>query len=86
MSEREVVFVNGDELSFTLPADLPLGNAKRFVLAETNATSAMCPASKWELRDPQGFLLNENTLVGDLVDRDKVARVFLTLPVGAGGS
>ena len=87
MSERKVTFlIDGEAYEVPLSADLPLGEGKRFAVHQARVGSPLAPAQKWEVRDESSYLLNESTLIGDLVDRDKVTRVLLTLPVGSGGS
>lgn len=94
---RPVTFViHGVEHAIELPGEMSLGDAKVFVLQSTGTTRpgapcvgvtpGACVEMVWAVRDPGGFLLNESTLIADMIDRDGVRCVHLTLPVGAGGS
>ena len=82
------LIINGDAMSVRAPGDHTLGAVKANILAQVGYTAdSTLPPSKWEVRDAaDGYLLNENSIIRDLVEKDRVTRILVTLPVGAGGS
>ncbi len=78
-----VLVVNGQQTEVTASGNAPLGSIKGRALEQTGNSGQ--PPENWELRDPQGALLDESKKIEDFHFAPGT-KIFLNLKAGVGGT